>query len=117
MGLNFKIIYKKGKENLAADALSRVAHLLPLQVVSTVQPAWVQEVVNSYATDSKAQHLLQKLAVVSPDTEGFSLDKGLIRHHGHIWIGHNSALQTKLIAAFHSSPIGGILALQLPTTS
>ena len=39
MGLNFKIIYRKGKENLATDALSRVTHLLPLQAVLVVQPA------------------------------------------------------------------------------
>jgi hypothetical protein len=38
MGLQFKIIYKKGKENLAADALSRVAHLHALQAVSLVKP-------------------------------------------------------------------------------
>lgn len=56
MDLHFKIVYKKGKDNVAADALSRVAHLLPLQtVVSSVQPSWVQEVLNSYATDPQAQ--------------------------------------------------------------
>lgn len=36
MGLQLKIIYRKGKENVAADALSRVAHLLALQAVSSV---------------------------------------------------------------------------------
>lgn len=34
MGLQFRIVYKQGKENLAADALSRVPHLMALQVVS-----------------------------------------------------------------------------------
>jgi len=92
MGLNFKIIYRKGKENIAADALSRVAHLFALQAVSVVQPAWVQEVLNSYATDSQAQQLLQQLALVSPNEQGFSLEKGLIWLKGKIWIGNNSAL-------------------------
>lgn len=27
MGLQFKIVYKKGKDNLAANALSRLIHL------------------------------------------------------------------------------------------
>jgi len=54
MGLNFTIKYKKGKENMAADALSRVGHLMALQAVSTVQPAWAQEVKNSYVTNSQA---------------------------------------------------------------
>lgn len=107
MGLQFKIIYKQGKENQAADALSRVAHLLAIQAMSTVQPQWLQEVPNSYATDIQAQHLLAQLAIVSPDDKGFSLDNGIIRKHNLIWVGHNSALQTKLISAFHSSALGG----------
>ena len=58
MGLQFKIVYKKGKDNIAADALSRVAHLLAIQSVSTVQLDWVQEVLNTYAIDPKAQAFL-----------------------------------------------------------
>ena len=38
MGLQFKVVYKKGKDNVAADALSRVGHLLALQAVSSSQP-------------------------------------------------------------------------------
>lgn len=44
MGLQFKVVYRKGKENLAADALSRVKHMWALQAVSEVQPIWIQEV-------------------------------------------------------------------------
>jgi hypothetical protein len=58
MGLQFKIVCRQGKDNLAAYALSRVAHLMALQAVSVVHPQWVQEVLNSYATDSHAQQLL-----------------------------------------------------------
>jgi len=45
MGLQFKVVYKKGKDNVAADALSRVGHLLALQAVSHSQPQWIQTVV------------------------------------------------------------------------
>jgi hypothetical protein len=55
MGLQFKISYKKGAENLAADVLSRVNHIMSIQTCSTVQPMWLQEVVNSYLTDAEAQ--------------------------------------------------------------
>lgn len=67
MGLEFKIIYRKGKENMAANALSRVAHLFTLQAISALQPTWVQEVLNSYTTDPQAQQLLKQLAVSCPD--------------------------------------------------
>lgn len=107
MGLQFKIIYKKGAENLAADALSRVSHLMSIQVQSKVQPAWLQEVINSYITDSDAQYRLTELAIASPDANGYELKEGIIRLHGRVWIGSNSALQTKLITAFHSSAVGG----------
>jgi len=107
MGLKFKIIYRQGKENIVADSLSRVGHLMALQAVASIQPAWVQEVINSYATNPKAQELLTKLAVQSPDENGFLLHQGIIRHQGKVWIRDNSTLQTRLIAALHSSPIGG----------
>ena len=107
MGLQFKVIYKKDKDNQAADALSRVGHLLALQAISQVQPQWVQEVINSYVTDSRAQELLSQLAVHTPNDQGYSLHQGLIRYQGRLWVGANSAIQTKIIAAFHSSAVGG----------
>lgn len=35
MGLQLKVVYRKGKENLAADALSRLRHMMAVQAVST----------------------------------------------------------------------------------
>ena len=61
----------------------------------------------TYATDPQAQQLLQQLALSSPNEQGFSLEKGLIWSKGKIWIGQNSALQTRLISFSHSSAIGG----------
>lgn len=106
MGLYFKIVYRKGKENLAADALSRVGHMMAIQAVSQLQPLWVQEVLNSYVTDASAQALQQS------DDKGFSLPKGVIYYKGQVWIGNNTALRTKLIVAMHSTPIGGHSGVQ-----
>jgi hypothetical protein len=77
MGLRFKISYKKGAENLAADALSRVGHLMIIQHCSEIQPAWLQEVLNSYVTDHEAHRRLTELAVMSPDENGYALIQGV----------------------------------------
>lgn len=107
MGLQFRIVYRKGRENLAADALSRMGSVLSLQTVSEVQPMWLQEILNSYMTDPVAQQLLAQLAVSSPNEEGFSIHQGLIKKGNQLWVGHNSALRTKLISVLHDSALGG----------
>uniref|UniRef100_A0A453D8R9 Reverse transcriptase RNase H-like domain-containing protein n=1 Tax=Aegilops tauschii subsp. strangulata TaxID=200361 RepID=A0A453D8R9_AEGTS len=114
VGLQFSIQYKKEVKNTAADALSRVAHLFVPQAVSTSKPVWIQEILNSYTVDPNAQLMLQKLAVDSKACPGFQLQEGLIKQEGKIWVGANTGLQTKLIQAFHSSPIGGHSGI-LPT--
>jgi hypothetical protein len=107
IGFQFKIVYRNREENVDADALSRMPSLVQLLACSEVKPLWLQEVLNSYATDSHAQDLLTQLAVVSLNGQGYSLHQGIIRLGQQIWVGDNSALRTKLITQFHSTAIGG----------
>lgn len=51
--------------------------------------------------------MLSKLAVDASAVPGFTLHQGLLRYKNRLWIGNNPSLQTKLLQAFHSSPIGG----------
>jgi hypothetical protein len=71
VGLQFQFQYKRGVENGAADALSRVGQLLSANALSFYQPQWLLEVTNSYETDDHAQTLLSQLSVCSPSEEGF----------------------------------------------
>jgi hypothetical protein len=103
VGLQFQFKYKKGTENTAADALSRVGHLME---ISSCQPDWIQEVLNSYNNDADMQLLIQQLAINSPDDKGFSMNHGLVKYKGRLVIGDNLALQTKLIATLHESAVG-----------
>lgn len=83
-----------------------------LLLMLALQPRWLQEVVNSYVTDPEAQKKLTELAVSSPDEHGYTLNAGIIRFRGRVWIGANSALQTKLIHALHASAVGGHSGVQ-----
>lgn len=61
---------------------------------------------NSYEMDLAAQQLLTSLVVLNSDKQGYTLEHGLIKYQGHVWIGANSVLQTKLITAFHDTTVG-----------
>ena len=62
--------------------------------------------------DDMAQKLLHQLALSADKSDGYSLKDGIIRLHGEIWIGANTALKTKLISAFHDSAVGGHSSIQ-----
>lgn len=108
LGLQFKIKYKKGVDNRAADALSRKPHVEEsLLAFSHLQPAWMQEILDIYNENEQAKQLLLKLLVQSEPDDHYSLRNGLIRYKERIWLPSDSELTLKLLDAFHTSPIGG----------
>jgi hypothetical protein len=107
LGLSYKIVYKKGSDNTVADALScRDTEELQL-AVSSSSPQWLSDIANSYSDSSLAQEILSKLAVNTDALPHYSLSNGVICYKGRIWLGHSEPLQTQVLAAMHSSPLGG----------
>lgn len=108
MGLQYKVVYKKGILNGAAHALSRKpAHSSQVMAVTEVKPAWLDRVMASYAQDSYAQEKFQKIAVTPAAEPHFTLRDGLLRYQGRIWLGNDVELQLQIVSAFHDSPVGG----------
>jgi hypothetical protein len=107
LGLQYKVVYKKGVENQAADALSRCQPSEQVNAVSTVTPAWLLELQQQYDSDPQAQDILAKLSISSSAVPNFSLHQGIIRYNGKIWLGSYKPLQSKIFAALHASAIGG----------
>lgn len=107
LGLRYKIIYKKGSENGAADALSRLPSVSELTAISSVVPDWIQEIITGYANDADALSKLQTLCISANAVPDFTLKEGVLYFKGRMWIGTNSAVQQKILANLHSSPVGG----------
>ncbi|KAM0872306.1 hypothetical protein ACQ4PT_038804 [Festuca glaucescens] len=107
LGLRYKIVYRPGKENGAADALSRKGDNNELVAMSISMPVWLTEVLQSYNTDATIPVLLQKINVGDDAVKEFSVKDGLILKDGRIWLGNNAQLQQKILQSVHDSPVGG----------
>ncbi|GAB2271142.1 hypothetical protein Dimus_038902 [Dionaea muscipula] len=102
LGLQYKIEYKKGVENKAADALSR-RHEEELSAMTAVTPSWMEEIQKSYTDDPYAQSLIQALTSDVPKPP-YSLQDGMLRHKGRLYIGATGDLRRQLLLEHHSTP-------------
>jgi hypothetical protein len=80
---------------------------LAVHTIIECQPAWLDELRNSYATNKHALQWIQKLQL-APDAKGrFSVKDGLLYFRQHLWLGGSQDLQLKILQAFHASVTGG----------
>jgi hypothetical protein len=98
--------YKKGRDNTAADALSR--RFASLNALSAITPTWILEVVNSYSADDKTQKLVQQYLITPPEhNSDYSMQAGVLRFKGRLVLGQDKALHQRLFVALHYSTLGG----------
>uniref|UniRef100_A0A453EUM5 Integrase catalytic domain-containing protein n=1 Tax=Aegilops tauschii subsp. strangulata TaxID=200361 RepID=A0A453EUM5_AEGTS len=107
LGYNFTIEYKKGKENKAADALSRVKHAVSALFTTATSPAWVKEVVSSYQQDDKIKELIAECFVDKSTDNAYSFKNGILRFHNKVVVGKSTNLRQEILATFHNSELGG----------
>jgi hypothetical protein len=108
LGLNYRIVYKRGTDNRVADALfCEPSHDASCAKISSATPHWLLEVESSYDQDDFAARLKAHLLLAPSSVPSFSLVDGVLRYKNPIWIGHNVTPQNKLIAACHDSALGG----------
>ena len=93
MDLQYKIVYKKGATNIAADSLSRCPTSSTILAVSSCTPVWQDVLKQGYEEDQDTKQLLAELAISSPNSKGFSLQEGIIRFKERVWSGRNSLAQ------------------------
>jgi hypothetical protein len=75
--------------------------------ISTVKPRWLEIVIEGYANDAQAQKLLTELSLTKSNEQGFSLQDGVLRHKGRVWLGSHKSAHDAVLQALHNSGLGG----------
>ncbi|XP_077219125.1 uncharacterized protein LOC143853291 [Tasmannia lanceolata] len=106
VGYNYKIIYKPGRENVVADALSRCtdsklfAFTMPYtNIIHNIQ----KEIVN----DPHTQTLLAELQATPATNPHYTLKNGVLYYKNRVYLPPTSSLKTVVFKELHSTPSGG----------
>lgn len=107
MDLQFRIQYKKGSNNQAADSLSRCCSHKSVMAVAMSNPEWLNRVKEGYLEDPLAVKLLEDLAQNPSSASPFTLTDDIVRHKGRVWLGNHTLAPHHVVQAMHSSAVGG----------
>ena len=111
LGYDFEIIYKKGKQNVVADALSRKDEDVEafLCAISIIQPDWINEAREEWKNDEEVWALIQKLQQDPSTSDTFSWKNDSLWYTDRLYLCKNSQLKQNILMELHTSPLGGHL--------
>lgn len=112
MGYDLLVEYKKGKDNVVADALSKKVKVkdgreeVTLTAISLPTLDWLEEIKDGYGGDTKVQELLLK------DKKGelpsmYLVRNGVLFYKNRLVIGEDKEFRQKLLHLLHASPMVG----------
>lgn len=112
LGYNFDIVYHPGKENSAADALSRKPAETQLTVLTASWKVDWNGLKKDLEDDVEIQSLKRKIAEDESIPEGYTVESGNLLFKGRLVLPKGSGWIPVLCHEFHSSVIGGHSGVQ-----
>ncbi|OMP05180.1 reverse transcriptase [Corchorus capsularis] len=106
LGFQYSIEYKPGRQNSAADALSR-CYTMQITHMAMTQPilSFLDDLCNFYLTAEQGEQLWAQAAANGGD--GLTIADGLLFFKGRVYVPEKHPLRALLLHEFHSSPTGG----------
>ena len=100
MGYDYKVEYRKGRENRAADALSRrdvngQGSDEDCNAIVTIIPDWVEDVKGSYINDPLYEKLVTNNQMSAGEDNSYILEAGLLRYKGRILWERGTTVEPK----------------------
>lgn len=114
IGLDYEICFRKGKENLAAVALSRIPSSELLAVTLTLQEGkLMDEIQKSWQEDEQLKEEIQQMSAGSESKYAWKQD--LLLRKGKLVVGGDKDLGQRIIHTFHSAPAAGHSGVHVTT--
>ncbi|CAL9248404.1 unnamed protein product, partial [Arabidopsis halleri] len=108
MGYTFIIEYKQGKENVAADALSRVTGSQLLHItLSQAHQGFYHSLQMLWQTDPHLKKVISDIQGNKNSHPKFSFVNGELRHRGKLVVGNDKEVKLHILKWLHDSAIGG----------
>ncbi|MCH89143.1 hypothetical protein A2U01_0010036, partial [Trifolium medium] len=108
LGYDFEIIYKQGRLNKGADALSRVHEGMELTTMNSyVKWAQEEQIQVENQQDEKLQRIMIELQKDPTTWPGYELKQGVLLYEGRLVVSNKSVIIPILMEEFHSTPQGG----------
>lgn len=104
MGYDYEIVYKRGQDNVVADALSRAP---TLSAISAIGTGLLNQIRNSWEANDKLKTIVQQKQQDPQSWPHYTWSQNQLKRKGKLVVGNDPDLQLQLITEFHSSSLGG----------
>ncbi|KAL0334301.1 UNVERIFIED_CONTAM: hypothetical protein Sangu_1586300 [Sesamum angustifolium] len=101
---------RKGNENRAAGALSRIEHdkmESQANAITMQTPFWVQELQASYEENTLFQTVIQAKTIDAQSYPDYKYEFGILKRGDMICVDNHGGIREMIIKSLHDSALGG----------